>query len=178
MALSHKQKAFVEHYLMSWNASDAARQAAYSERSARVTGHRLLTNANVQEEIQRRVAEMTLTANETLVRLAEHARGDMGDFMHITENGPRLDLQPAALMGKTRLIRKVKTKTRTYRDHSLGDEDEDNLVTEVDTEIELYNAQSALELIAKHHGLLDNKSGTEEQPFVVKMLRGVDTDDL
>lgn len=168
MALSAKQQVFVEAYLASWNASEAARRAGYSH--ANVQGSRLLANVSISEEIQRRVAEMTLTANEVLVRLGEHARGSMGDFVRFSENGdPTFDLQAAALMGKMPLVKKLKTKTRTYSMPTVnvtrpeGDEEDaeeegrveiDSVeVTETSIEFELYDAQSALVQIGKHHGL-------------------------
>ena len=78
MALSPKHRVFCEEYLKTWNATDAY-QAAYpksSRETARRNGSRLLTNADISEEIQRRVDEQTMSANEVLSRLAEQARGE------------------------------------------------------------------------------------------------------
>ena len=52
MPLSSKQRRFVQEYMVDHNASRAARQAGYGEKSAKVTGCRLLTNANVAEAIR------------------------------------------------------------------------------------------------------------------------------
>lgn len=49
--LNPKQAAFVREYLVDLNATQAAIRAGYAESSAKVTGHRLLTNANVAEAI-------------------------------------------------------------------------------------------------------------------------------
>ena len=46
-ALSAKRQAFVANYLLDFNATQAAIRAGYSPRAAKVTGHRLLTDANV-----------------------------------------------------------------------------------------------------------------------------------
>lgn len=42
---------FIKEYLIDQNATRAAIAAGYSEKSAKVTGHRLLTDANVQAQI-------------------------------------------------------------------------------------------------------------------------------
>jgi len=58
--MNSKQKAFAEYYAASGNAALAARQAGYSEKTARSQGQRLLTNADILgyiREIQERAAE-------------------------------------------------------------------------------------------------------------------------
>lgn len=161
MSLSDKRRIFIEEYLVTWNATEAARRAGYAESSARVTGHRLLTDANISEEIQRRVDEKTLTANEVLVRLGEHARGSMDDFVRFDDNGnPTLDLQAAQAAGKLNLTKKLKVKTRSWNEpyyDSTSDEIEQREVTETTVEFELYDAQAALVHIGKHHGLFTDR---------------------
>lgn len=156
MGLSRKQQVFVEEYLACWNATQAALKAGYSQKTARQQGSRLLTNVDIAEEIRLRVAEKTMSADEVLVRLAEEATGSMGDFMDVPDEGmPAWNFQKAAERGKLHLIRKVKTKTvttvRTQRD---GTEEQ---ITEVEVNLELYNAQTAKELIGKHHKLFTDK---------------------
>ena len=53
VALSTRQEAFCRHYAASGNAADAARQAGYSERSARQTGCALLERPYVVERLRR-----------------------------------------------------------------------------------------------------------------------------
>lgn len=50
--MNPKQKAFCEYYAACGNAAQAARQAGYSEKTARSIGQRLLTNADILEYIQ------------------------------------------------------------------------------------------------------------------------------
>ena len=73
MPLTNKRIAFVEEYLSYWNASEAARRAGYAHRSE---GSRLLANADIQAYIKLRLADMQMSANEVLNRLADHARDD------------------------------------------------------------------------------------------------------
>jgi phage terminase small subunit len=145
VALSNKRRAFVEAYLVTWNASEAARRAGYIGR-ANTVGPRLLANVGIQEEIQRRLAELKMGADEVLIRLADQARADIGQF--IDEAG-RFDWQKIKERGYL-----VKGISRTDR----GDR------------IELYDAQSALALIGKHHALFTERvehSGTIETGVVV-----------
>ena len=53
VALSTRQEAFCRHYAVSGNAADAARQAGYSERSARQTGCALLERPYIVERVRR-----------------------------------------------------------------------------------------------------------------------------
>ena len=57
--LNEKQEAFVQHYVLTRNASEAARLAGYSERSARNQGHRLLQEEEIQQRIYDAEQEMT-----------------------------------------------------------------------------------------------------------------------
>lgn len=57
LVLSLKQKVFVEHYLVHFNAAKAAREAGYSKRGADVQGCRLLGNVKVQQFLQQCIAE-------------------------------------------------------------------------------------------------------------------------
>ena len=50
--LQPKRQAFVRHYIATGSASEAARMAGYSHRSARTEGSRLLTNADIREAVE------------------------------------------------------------------------------------------------------------------------------
>lgn len=54
--LTPKQKAFADNYIISGNATEAAKQAGYSEKSARFMGAENLTKPNILEYIQNRTA--------------------------------------------------------------------------------------------------------------------------
>lgn len=53
MALTEKQKRFVDEYLIDLNAAQAAIRTGYSPKTAKEQGARLLTNANVAEAIEK-----------------------------------------------------------------------------------------------------------------------------
>lgn len=49
MSLNEKQKAFCEYYASTFNATESAKRAGYSERTAYSIGQRLLKNVEVQK---------------------------------------------------------------------------------------------------------------------------------
>lgn len=153
--LSHKQQAFVEAYLQTWNASEAARRAGYRG-AADVVGPRLLGNIGISAAIQARLANLKLSTDEGLTRLAEHARGSVGCFFKAAErwtDSPRKtdeildEMDGVDPRGKTvRLyrVRYVVVDTDKLLDphyapliQKLKDSPKDGLT------IELYNAQEA-----------------------------------
>lgn len=144
MALNTRQLLFIENYLKTNNATQAAIAAGYSEKTAGRNATRMMKN----EEIAARIAERTsavletakMEADEVLLRLTQMARGNIADFITIDSNGePMFDLsKPGAPL---HLIKRIKTK----KSARFGDE----------VEIELYDAQNALNTLGKHWRLFD-----------------------
>jgi len=66
-----RQARFVEQYLISGNATQAAIDAGYSEKTAYSQGHRLLKNVEIQKAIAEKRAVM---AKQTENRLVERVR--------------------------------------------------------------------------------------------------------
>ena len=144
MALSNKQRVFIEAYLRSWNATQAAIEAGYSPKSARVIGHENLTKPDISAEIQRRVGEITMSADEVLVRLAEQARAAYSDYL--TPDGT-VDFTRLIADGKGHLVKGIK-------DTAQG------------RNIEFHDAQAALVQIGKHHKLFTDKVEVEHSGTV------------
>lgn len=134
MRLTNKQRAFVEFYLQTWNASEAARLAGYSEHTARVIGPENLSKPAIKAAIDRRLEQLAMGANEVLARLSQHAGGSMEDFVTLGPMGWFIDLEKAKQRGKLHLIKKIK-------------QDKDGIT------LELYDAQAALVQVGKHHKL-------------------------
>lgn len=142
--LNVKQQAFIEHYLICWSATEAAKRAGYSPKTAYAQGSRLLNHAEVKAAIAGRIAELKASADEVLMRLAAHSRGSIADFL--TEAGD-VDLNAARAAGKLHLIKKLKRTTRS--------DDDSHVYTT--TEIELYDAQAATVQLGRHHGLFADR---------------------
>ena len=80
-----RQIKFVEEYIKSLNATDAAIKAGYSEKTARSQGSRLLTYVDIQKAIQQAKAEREertkIDADYVLKRLVEIDQMDVLDIM-------------------------------------------------------------------------------------------------
>jgi phage terminase small subunit len=87
MALTDKQKRFVEEYLVDLNATQAAIRAGYSEQTAHVQGPRLLENVRVQEAIaaaqEARSARVEITQDMVLQRWWEIATADPNELIQL-----------------------------------------------------------------------------------------------
>lgn len=139
MALTTKQRLFVEYYLgvSKGNATDAARRAGYA--APNTAGPRLLVNAGIRPFVERRLEEAALSSDRILKRLSEIAEGGVGDFVVIKSKG-RLgfDFNRARKAGKFGLLKKVKETL-----HGV--------------EIECHDPLRALELLGKYRGLLKDQ---------------------
>lgn len=147
--LTRAQEVFISEYLKCFNGTEAYSRAYPRAKrdSARANATDLLAKTHIQTEIDRRLKEIHMSADEALKRLADMARGDVTEF--ISPLGA-FDMDAVKAAGKGHLIKKIKQRTITKIGKGEADED-----TEVhDTEIELYDAQSAIEKILKVGGKL------------------------
>lgn len=142
MGLSAKRQVFVEEYLACWNASEAARRAGYKGQASSV-GAQLLANISIQAAIKARLSEKAMSADEVLVRLAEHARGSMAEFIRVDEatGAAWLDLRAAKDAGRLHLI-------KSYQEAS----------DKSGAKLDLYDAQTALTQLGRAHGLFIDKT--------------------
>lgn len=141
MPLTAKQRAFVEHYLTTWNASEAARQAGYSEKTAGQIGAENLKKLEIAEAIAERLAELKMGADEVLARVTAQARGSLAPFLRVSETGNLTGFD----FGDDKplhLLRKASVTERTIKD-----------VTERTVTIELHDVQAALFKLGEHHKL-------------------------
>ncbi len=138
--LTNKQQIFVDEYLKSWNATDAARKAGYkgSDDTLRSIGSENLTKPNIAAIIESRLEDSTISADETLQGLSDMATSDISDFVRVSGGLPIVDFSKAEEAGKLHLIKKL-------------------VVQDGKISFELYSKQRALETMAKHYGLLNTK---------------------
>ena len=87
--IKQRRTRFIKEYLIDQNATRAAIAAGYSEKSAKVTGSRLLTNANVRSQIEKANdkvnAKLDLTVERIKLEIARLAYYDPKAFWN--ENG-------------------------------------------------------------------------------------------
>ena len=159
--MNKKQRVFVEEYLQCWNATEAARRAGYSERTARTQGSKLLTKVDIAEEISKRISEIAMSADEVLVRLAEQARVSLGDIVTIYGKGKDawyLDLPKVIEEGKGHLIKSL-------------------VPTQYGLKVELHDKQKALELLGRHHQLFTDKLDVTSGGEKIKAYISISPDD-
>jgi len=84
--LNPKQARFVQEYCISWNATDAARKAGYSPKSANRFCIELLSKTHVQDAIQFKQKELATQSNITCLRtLQEYVSVGFSDLGNIVE---------------------------------------------------------------------------------------------
>jgi len=155
--LSDKQRIFVAEYLVDLNATQAARRAKYSAKTAPFIGAENLKKPKIQEAIQKAMANRSnrteITQDRVLKELALIGFSDMADFVRIDESGfiqaNPLDTLPE---GKSRIVKKVKEK-RVIKSTPEGDQ-----ILDATYEFELCDKVKTLELIARHLGMLHDKT--------------------
>lgn len=139
--LTNKQKAFIEHYLECWNGTEAARKAGYkgNDNTLAAIGSQNLRKLNIKRRVQDRLDAKAMSANEILDRLAQHARGDISDY--INDFG-YLDFERLKKDGKAHLVKKyiISPTAKGMKVH-----------------VEAYDAQSALVQLAKAQGLFTER---------------------
>jgi len=147
--LTDKQTVWLNSYLKCWNGAQAARDASYE--SVYQSAHDNLTNPKIREIIRARLQGQAMGADETLQRLAEHARADIGDLLG---KGGVIDLEAAKEAGLTHLIKSISW-------------------TKTGLRIEMYDAQRALGLIGKGHGIFKERiehTGKDGEPIKTIIL--------
>ena len=108
--MSEKQKAFCDHYITTLNATEAAKLAGYSEKTARSMGSENLTKPYIKEYIDLRLAELeehrVADATEVLQYLTRVMRGEEKD---------QFDLDPS-LQDRTKAAELLGNRYRLFVD--------------------------------------------------------------
>ena len=75
--MTDKQRRFIGEYCVDFNATRAAKEAGYSENSARQIASQLLSNHDIRKAISERLAAFSLSAAEVTSLLSAQAYGIM-----------------------------------------------------------------------------------------------------
>ena len=94
MALIYKQEAFCEHYAACLNATEAAKRAGYSAKTARSIGAENLT----KPDIQKYIAELTKPKRERRIATIDEALQYLSDTMRNAEELTRERTKAAQLL--------------------------------------------------------------------------------
>ncbi len=147
MALTPKQEAFSNEYLIDLNATQAAIRAGYSEKTANEQGSRLLANVKVAARIQelknKRSERTRINADWLLTRLADEAEADIAD-LYDERSGALKPVHMWPPIWRKGLVAGVEVDQQyAYID---GDKVPDGVVTK----IKLSDRIKRLELIGRH----------------------------
>lgn len=141
---------FINYYMILLNGTEAARLAKYNGDDATLASiaSRLLNHVNVAREIDRRLTEHAMSANEVLARYTAIARGDIADVV----NGVgATDLDEAKRRGKSHLVKRYKVKVTNVTEYAGTENEVEKQI--IETEVEMYSALDALNALAKYHNL-------------------------
>ena len=156
--LTAKQEAFINHYLETWNATEAARRAKYkgNDDTLGSVASENLQKPKIQERIQERMRQLQKNADEVLLRLAQQAESSIGDF--IDDAGV---INWRKVRAKGHLVKKIAHRRGSH------------------ASIELQNQQRALELLGKHLGVFIDKQEIEHKhkgDVTIRIVRDGDSD--
>ena len=165
MALTEKQKRFVEEYLIDLNATQAAIRAGYSVKRASEIGYQLLQKTTVSHAISKAMAERSrrtgISQDRVLQELAKIAFVNATDVINMDEATIRGD----ANREDTAAIASVKVKTIPTDSGEI-----------VDREVKKYDKIKALELLGKHLGMFTDKLNVNAE-MAVKIVDDINDED-
>lgn len=146
MALTKKQRTFVQEYLIDLNATQAAIRAGYSTASARQIADENMSKPDIKNAIEKALAERSkrtgVNADRIIQELAKLAFVNPTDVMNMDEATVRGD----ANRDDTAAISSVKVKTIPTEDGNI-----------TEREVRTYDKIKALELLGKHIGMFTDK---------------------
>jgi phage terminase small subunit len=160
MALKPKRERFCLEYLKDLNATQAAIRAGYTKANAKQVGSELLSfldvTARVEELKAAQFKRLQMSADEVLVELARIGRSDPRKLFDADGNlRPihTLDDETAAALAGVDVV-EVRSKIKKVKDPDEGDDCLTNTV-EATKKIKLWDKPRALDILARHHGLLE-----------------------
>jgi phage terminase small subunit len=157
--LTVRQRAFVEAYMgpASGNGKRAAEMAGYRSENIealRVTASRLLTYANVQRAIERKIGEKFGSADDVRRSVAAIATGNAADYLEPDERGQWvISIKKLAEAGMLGLLHEIREEGFEHG----------GTVTIIKRKLKLYDKLKALELLARMNGQLIDRQRHEGQ---------------
>ncbi|OYD41178.1 terminase small subunit [Sphingobacterium cellulitidis] len=85
LKLTAKQQLFIDNYLIHFNATKAAIQAGYSEKTAYSIGSELLKKPELSALIESRLKESRMNSDQVMKLMSDIAQSSMNDYFRIVE---------------------------------------------------------------------------------------------
>ena len=146
--LTARQRRFVAEYLACGNATEAARRAGYSAKTAHAQGSRLLKNAEVRAALEKKTErleeKLELSAERVLTELARIAFMDIGRAFGSDGRLLALHEMPEDVR---RALASIETDEMKGQDAGLG----------ITRKVKAWDKPKALELLGKHFKLFADK---------------------
>jgi phage terminase small subunit len=146
LALTQKQRLFVDEYLIDLNATQAAIRAGYSPNNADKIGSELLGKTRVSDAIKTAMAERSkrtgINQDRILMELAKIALVNPENVVNFDEATIREDALPEDLAA----VASVKVKRFPTKDGEG-----------IEREIKFYDKTKALDLAGRHLGMFKDK---------------------
>lgn len=159
MALTARQKRFVQEYLIDLNATQAAIRAGYSAKTAEQQGYQLLQKTSVlkaiQEAMGKRSERTEITADRVLQELAKIGFSDMRTFTKWSNRGVALIDSDQLTQDQAACVAEV-SQTITEAGGSI--------------KFKLHDKVAALEKIGRHLGMFEDSlrlKGDKDEPLQV-----------
>lgn len=168
--LNDRQLQFCKEYIIDFNATRAAIRAGYSEKTARSQGQRLLTDVDIQRQIEKekeqRQARAEITADKVLQQLWRMAFADIREMVEWDEEETYETDEDTG--------EQIKVIRPSLRIKPMSDVD-GTIITEIQQtkdgiKFKRADNQKALELLGKHLKLFVDKaeiSGADGEPLQV-----------
>lgn len=163
--LTKQQAEFVRHYVLSFNAAEAARLAGYKPKAAKVQGSRLLTYANVRRAIEKILADrkkiFAIDEKTVIDRLDLISKFNPLDVVEQDKKGRliyRKDLTPEMLDGCDFSI------SPQYQNKN----DKAEKIQPVNLYVRSGDRKGALELLGKHFGMFEPGASAGDSDSVLK----------
>ena len=154
MALTDKQQAFVDEYLVDMNATQAALRAGYSPRTARQTGAENLTKPVIQSALQKamdaRSKRTRINADRVLEEIAKIG------FLNVQDLFTEDDLLKGIAALPDDIAACVQSVEVVKKPSDEKDEDGNQQYDHVH-KIRMYDKLKALEMLGRHLVLFSNK---------------------
>ena len=146
--LTAREEKFCYEYVLLLNATKAAINSGYSEKTARSIGSKLLTKVDIQARIRKMKADLSETSGITPLRvLNEHAKIAFGSMAHLHNTWIKRKDFEALTDEQKACISEIDSKLRTeYVDNPESGKKTPMRVASV--RIKLYDKQKALDSIS------------------------------
>jgi len=141
-----KQQKFIDEYLIDLNATQAAKRAGYSPKTAKSQGQRLLTKEEIHAQIEKKLAKNAEKAGITAQKVIEGL---------IEVNARCLQKKPVMVWDKAE--RKMKQKTDPDTGEGIWNFDSTG-------------ANRSLELLGRYLGLFERDNSQKTQDVVVNVI--------